>query len=666
MTTNDSATTCWAIIIGINYYPSDRCLQGSVRDAKMVQHYLEKRAAPVDIIILTATTPSTTDPGRPVEKAESWPTHANVISGIKRVLEMARPGDLVYFHYSGHGTHTPGDAQPGSHSSGELALVLFEHNKVGSSYFRGRHLANALRKMVDKGLVVTLVLDCCFSGSVVRHDDWQGFDIRFLSYEPDIDAASPQENETSLLDLGSTLRDSQLERDWLVNPNGYTILTACGPHESAFEIEVDGQGRRGALTYFLLNTLSTLGNDCAEFTQQSLHRHLCSKFHASWPQQTPMRYGNTSLSIFGNLISQPEAFPFSIFRTNDRLCIQAGQAQGICKGDEFAACPLNVSELASNQTNEISRILKAETVRPFDCDLVEVGEISSASPLTTDWRAKLITCVSPRRIRVRLAANIDNKAQWLAAAKGRRFLQLLAEDEGEPCIFNVTVNENEEYEVVDVLQKKVGGFPTATVNSFGTIDAMLSTLQHLATFKYFEGLENRLPNMTFQRSFSLTPYSAVGAPGTFIIKHSGIWGFTIENTRDKPLYLAMFNFSPSWEIVNMVSHSGGDDYLVVPPKGKANGKKDIKLRMEVPEVLQRHGQDECEDIVKVFITTKPISFPSMILPQISLNTDPSRERASTSGFSNLILELAEAFRGQDSSMEEEWSTQNFIIRTTLE
>ena len=76
-------------------------------------------------------------------------------------------------------------------------------------------------------------------------------------------------------------------------------------------------------------------------------------------------------------------------------------------------------------------------------------------------------------------------------------MQLLAENEGNPCIFNVIFNENEEYEVVDVLDEKVVGLPTATVKSIGTIHAMLSMLQHLATFKYFEGLENRLLNMTF-------------------------------------------------------------------------------------------------------------------------------------------------------------------------
>ena len=67
------------MIIGINCYLRTDVFQGSVCDAKMVQHYLEKKAAPVDIVILTATTPSTPDPGRPVEKAESWPTQANVI-----------------------------------------------------------------------------------------------------------------------------------------------------------------------------------------------------------------------------------------------------------------------------------------------------------------------------------------------------------------------------------------------------------------------------------------------------------------------------------------------------------------------------------------------------------------------------------------------------------
>lgn len=664
MTTKDSATTRWAVIVGIDYYPSDHCLLGSVFDARTMKHYLEERAAPVDTVILTATTPSASSSGRPVEKAESWPTQANVLSALERILDIARPGDLVYFHYSGHGTQRPSD---GPDSSGELALVLFEDNEIGSSYLKGRHLAGTLRKMVDKGLVVTLVLDCCFSGSVVRHGDRQSFDVRFLSYDPDVDAASPQVHEISLLNPSSILRDSRVETDWLINPDGYTILTACGPYELAFEMEFEGQQRRGVLTWNLFSTLCALGNDCASFTQQSLHKHLCSKFHASWPQQTPMRYGNTNLSFFGSLVTQPpEAVFFSIFTNDGRLCLQAGQAQGIHKGDEFAASPFDVSEWTSKGAKEKPKILRVETVRSFECDLVEVSSGSSASPITTGWKAKPVTCVSPRRVRVRLAANIDNKTQWKQAAQSLLFLHLLAEDEGEPCIFNITVSEHEEYEIVDVLHKKLIGLPTVPVNSVGAIDTVLNVVQHLATFKYFEGLENRLPNITFRRLFSLTPFAAIGASGAFDIKHSGIWGFNIENTHDKPLYVALFNFSPLWEIINILSRSGGDDYLVIPPKDKINGKKEIKLQMKIPEFLRNQGQDECEDIVKVFVTSKPILFPSMVLPKAVFDTDRLRERGSTDNLSLLLSELPGGLRGQNSIVEEEWTTQNFIIRTTLD
>ena len=103
-------------------------------------------------------------------------------------------------------------------------------------------------------------------------------------------------------------------------------------------------------------------------------------------------------------------------------------------------------------------------------------------------------------------------------------MQLLAENEGNPCIYNVTLNENKEYEVVEVLYKKVVDLLTATVNSIGTIDAMLSMLQHLAIFKYFEDLENRLPNMTFHHTLLL---------GTWHFHYQAFWylGF---HYRDHP------------------------------------------------------------------------------------------------------------------------------------
>ncbi len=92
---------------------------GSVQDAETVKHYLEEGATPVDIVILTATTPSSPSSGRPIEELKLWPTSVSVVSALKRILDKAQPEDFVYLHYSGHGMQTPSDAPPGPNSTAE-------------------------------------------------------------------------------------------------------------------------------------------------------------------------------------------------------------------------------------------------------------------------------------------------------------------------------------------------------------------------------------------------------------------------------------------------------------------------------------------------------------------------------------------------------------------
>jgi hypothetical protein len=88
------------------------------------------------------------------------------------------------------------------------------------------------------------------------------------------------------------------------------------------------------------------------------------------------------------------------------------------------------------------------------------------------------------------------------------------------------------------------------------------------------------------------------------------------------------------------------------------------LRLKVPEFLQNHGKGQCEDIIKVFITSKPTSFPLMVLPDISrAASSVSRGVHNGDNLSDFLLKLTVGFRGQG---EDGWVTQNFIIRTILE
>lgn len=420
-----SVTNHWAVLIGINFYLK-RPLSGCVRDAQNIKQYLTAGSTGVDATILTASSPSESNLRLPAEEPKSWPTYENVISSLARVTAEAKPGDFVYIHYSGHGTQMQATTCEYSNKNrGDLALVLFD-DVHGSRYLRGQELAGQMKNMVEKGLRVTLVLDCCFSGAVVRHSDLNGESIRGVDFDPHIDAAYPPK-----LDAGpgyqvnsSPLRDSRMLPRWLVDPSGYTILTACGPHEKAQELKFEGGERSGALSYFLLRALTSLKTSGVEITHQSLYQHLRILFHVYWPQQNPMRYGNKQFTFFGELMSGRDMGFIPVFRTqkDSRLCLGAGYAHGVHEDDEYGIFPINTPENISSNATQAPVNVRVSAVRGLTSDLVGTDPASTVSRVKTGWKAKLLTRLSPAEIPVRLMTSVDNPSEWVAAVKRRRYL----------------------------------------------------------------------------------------------------------------------------------------------------------------------------------------------------------------------------------------------------
>jgi caspase domain-containing protein len=207
----------YAILIGINTY-EDKPLKGCVRDVQNIKKYLEERSNPIHIQIFTATESIDPELSIPTEDPIFWPTYDNVTSAL------AKAGDFICIHYSGHGTRAQARSEFSNKSTGDLALVLLDGGKESQiRYLWGPRLAISLKAMVDKGLVVTLVLDCCFSASVYGLEDPN---IRFLPYNAEIDLKSSLELEESL-EEGATSpapshdasRDASMLMNWLIDPN---------------------------------------------------------------------------------------------------------------------------------------------------------------------------------------------------------------------------------------------------------------------------------------------------------------------------------------------------------------------------------------------------------------------------------------------------------------
>ncbi|KAH8424096.1 uncharacterized protein LDX57_001853 [Aspergillus melleus] len=243
----------WALLIGVNFYPTQP-LKGCVNDIKLIQRYAESNVPSSQISALTATTPEQPGSKGLTGDPAKWPTLSNIREHLTKILSMSEPGDQVLIHYSGHGDRMLSPKNPSPHivADHHVALVVLNEDATDTADLQGIVLAGYINRMVEKGLLVSLVLDCCFSGAFYRENCEPNSAVRTL-----IKASGQGEPTTSTGQRGKTsniFRDAHTLPSWIVDPDGYMVIAACGPHELARERQFDGKWH-GVLSYYLHETL---------------------------------------------------------------------------------------------------------------------------------------------------------------------------------------------------------------------------------------------------------------------------------------------------------------------------------------------------------------------------------------------------------------------------
>ncbi|GES65892.1 peptidase C14, caspase catalytic [Aspergillus terreus] len=504
----------YAILIGINAY-QERPLKGSVQDVQRIERYLKEASTSVQIEMLTATR-SDDDGGarRLMEPQHSWPTHRNVVSALTRVLSSAKAGDLVYIHYSGHGTRIGSQYLHSNWSTGDLALVLLdERNEGREKYLYGAVLASHLRKMVDNGLVLTLVLDCCFSAAVYRHDDST---VRYLPYNPDLSEDSAEETSSS----GYGHRDACMLPNWLINPDGYAILAACGPHEVAKEIDPGNGQMHGALSYFLLAFIEING---LGIRHDAIHKHLASQFQESnLHQQSPVVYGNRKQPFFQQSdFENPGAITSIIMNPDASLVLSAGNAHGIHIGDCFALQGMNSAEEDCSLSSGHSLSIRVVQVGPLTSKVDLLGG-PAPSPTSTRWFATGYPRKYFQKYPVRLAGDLPHLHKLLRALEAQSLSCHM--NEKQEYSFYITMNNNSQYEIHDRSGNIIENLPDMVQGriDFGTIS---NIVEHLVRYKFTRDLSNNIFAEQFQQLFDahiISPSGVRYEPGHLIETDEGV------------------------------------------------------------------------------------------------------------------------------------------------
>ncbi|XP_062182723.1 metacaspase-9-like [Phragmites australis] len=150
-----------ATLVGCNYAGTPHELRGCINDVLAMRHVLLARLgfAPADVTVLT----DDDDRGA----AAVLPTGANIRRALADMVARAAPGDVLFFHYSGHGTLVP-PVTP-RHRGRDEAIVPCDFNLITVADVDFRQLVDR----VPHGASFTMVSDSCHRGGLIDNEKEQ-------------------------------------------------------------------------------------------------------------------------------------------------------------------------------------------------------------------------------------------------------------------------------------------------------------------------------------------------------------------------------------------------------------------------------------------------------------------------------------------------------------
>jgi hypothetical protein len=233
------------LLIGMNYYGSQYELHGCINDVLNMKNILVKHFNfPEDSLKILCDDEISTD----------LPTRDTIIYYMKTLIENAKSGDVLVFHYSGHGVQvrdTHGDEPTGFDEA--IVPIDYLYNGIISDDI----IFNDLISQVPEDVKLVAFFDCCHSGTI-------------CDLEYNVKYSSPFKATTDISQWGNDFFF------WEENPKGIkgivNMYSGCYDEQTSADATID-MTKQGAFTFVLLDVLK-------EFNYNITHKELLKHINA--------------------------------------------------------------------------------------------------------------------------------------------------------------------------------------------------------------------------------------------------------------------------------------------------------------------------------------------------------------------------------------------------
>lgn len=562
------APTEWALLVGINTYPNltrFSQLEGAVNDVERMRALLTTRFGfpPEQVTVL-------------VNEAA---TRERILAELDRLARVAKAGDLVVFHYSGHGSRL--DDQNGDELDGiDETIVPVDSDRAGSRDIRDDEINERLGKL-PPGALVTLILDSCYSGTASR--DLEG-------------------GRSRRVDRDSLLHPTPVSgargapaADGLAAPGmSYVLLSGARADQQSKEFRKDGKSF-GAMTYFLTETLNEADS---AMTYADLRDVVQGRVNAVFANQQPQLEGPSSdLYVFSRESSLAEPYVRADPGEGGRVVLKAGAVHGMTAGSVFEVYAPGVKRF-SEPNRALARV-RVTHVASFASE----AEVLSGGPVPAAARAvERAHVYSDLRMKLRyegLAASPLLRA-LRDSLDGLRHIEAVPETSDD---FDLRLYERDGR--VHLRQDEIVFSDPVPVDEPDALGHLVKQVGQWAKWFNVLALDDAAPEAGVVLHLRIeNPDGEAGRPRNEAVEGADLW-YAFENRSDEDLFITG---------IALFSTGAIQPFYPWPPGAGERLKAGTRSReIRIPNLrIPDRTRPYTKDVIKVFATTTPIDLSSLM------------------------------------------------------
>ncbi|MGH9461910.1 MAG: caspase family protein [Vicinamibacteria bacterium] len=608
-----------ALLVGIDEYRAVNDLNGCLNDVQNMKVLLRDKFGFEEANIMVLRNEKATR--RAI--IEAFQTH---------LIAKAQRGDIVVFHYSGHGSQMK-DASKDEPDAYDETIVPHDSRTVRVFDIPDDSINALLRLLSDKTDNVTVILDSCHSGTAVRASG----KVRTV----DKDEREPPPPDSFATGTRGTV---EAEGGWRPEDAKYVLLSGSRSNQLSHEFFVDGKSH-GAFTYFFTKEVREAQG---EVTYRDVMDKTIGHVNARYPSQEPQIEGTLADNyVFGDESDVPQNYVLASPMRGDRVLLKAGQIQGLTTG--------SVYEVYAPGTKDFEPparpLAKVELTRvdPFSAE----GTILSGGPIKEAARAvERQHRYVDRKLRIyykdlpesetlkRIKTELDLVAFIEPVSEELDYHLLLEERDGaivteggDPTEISPRVSiaePNVVERVVDQVSQWARWFNVLSIANAST------DLEIKVGIKRADGQETR---SLFDNSAQVSAEFGEGE----------IFEVWVENLTNDDVYLAVLGLSTDGSIALVYPAAPGAQEVLA---AKGTWRKNLVTTLPP-------NRDTVKDVIKVFATLEPVDFSPLM-------QDPVRANVPGSSDDPLVQLLAQALRGVTRGVQrvelDNWVTAERVIQ----